>query len=137
MDRILKSTRSSELVYNISQFNQDEKLYAMNTLFPLITEYNEEFKEYYTYRQIYFKWNISSEAYRLHKQYTDFPDSSYYWVYPKGEEPKERHVLFGTYYVQHEIWKHQFPATCEDKKFLIKHFQVLEWVVLYNFQHIH
>ena len=91
----------------------------MNTLFPLITEYNEEFKEYYTYRQIYFKWNINSEAYRLHKQYTDFPDSSYYWVYPKGEEPKERHVLFGTYYVQHEIWKHQFPATCEDKKFLI------------------
>ena len=67
----------------------------MNTLFPLITEYNEEFKEYYTYRQIYFKWNINSEAYRLHKQYTDFPDSSYYWVYPKGEEPKERHVLFG------------------------------------------
>ncbi len=91
----------------------------MNTLFPLITEYNEEFKEYYTYRQIYFKWNINSEAYRLHKQYTDFPDSSYYWVYPKGEEPKERHVLFGTYYIQHEIWKHQFPATCEDKKFLI------------------
>ena len=91
----------------------------MNTLFPLITEYNEEFKEYYTYRQIYFKWNINSEAYRLHKQYTDFPDSSYYWVYPKGEEPKERHVLFGTYYIQHEIWKHQFPATCEDKKYLI------------------
>ena len=91
----------------------------MNTLFPLITEYNEEFKEYYTYRQIYFKWNINSEAYRLHKQYTDFPDPSYYWVYPKGEEPKERHVLFGTYYVQHEIWKHQFPATCEDKKYLI------------------
>ena len=91
----------------------------MNTLFPLITEYNEEFKEYYTYRQIYFKWNINSEAYRLHKQYTDFPDSSYYWVYPKGEEPKERHVLFGTYYIQHEIWKHQFPATCDNKKFLI------------------
>ncbi len=91
----------------------------MNTLFPLITEYNEEFKEYYTYRQIYLKWNINSEAYRLHKQYTDFPDPSYYWVYPKGEEPKERHVLFGTYYIQHEIWKHQFPATCEDKKFLI------------------
>ena len=110
---------SSYLVYNISQFNQDEKIYAMNTLFPLITEYNEEFKEYYTYRQIYFKWNINSEAYRLHKQYTDFPDPSYYWVYPKGEEPKERHVLFGTYYIQHEIWKHQFPSTCEDKKFLI------------------
>ncbi len=91
----------------------------MNTLFPLITEYNEEFKEYYTYRQVFFKWNINSEAYRLHKQYTDFPDSSYYWVYPKGEEPKERHVLFGTYYIQHEIWKRQFPATCEDKKFLI------------------
>ena len=91
----------------------------MNTLFPLITEYNEEFKEYYTYRQVYFKWNINSEAYRLHKQYTDFPDPSYYWVYPKGEEPKERHVLFGTYYVQHEIWKRQFPPTCENKKFLI------------------
>ena len=91
----------------------------MNTLFPLITEYNEEFKEYYTYRQIYFKWNINSEAYRLHKQYTDFPDPSYYWVYPKDEEPKERHVLFGTYYIQHEIWKHQFPATCENKKYLI------------------
>ncbi len=91
----------------------------MNTLFPLITEYNEEFKEYYTYRQIYFKWNINSEAYHLHKQYTDFPDPSYYWVYPKGEEPKKKHVLFGTYYIQHEIWKHQFPATCEDKKFLI------------------
>ncbi len=91
----------------------------MNTLFPLITEYNEEFKEYYTYRQVFFKWNINSEAYHLHKRYTDFPDSTYYWVYPKGEEPKERHVLFGTYYIQHEIWKHQFPETCEDKKFLI------------------
>ena len=116
---VLTTATPEELVYNISQFNQDEKLYAMNTLFPLITEYNEEFKEYYTYRQIYFKWNINSEAYRLHKQYTDFPDPSYYWVYPKGEEPKERHVLFGTYYIQHEIWKHQFPATCEDKKYLI------------------
>ena len=91
----------------------------MNTLFPLITEYNEEFKVYYTYRKVFFNWNINSEAYRLHKQYTDFPDSSYYWVYPKGEEPKERHVLFGTFYVQHEIWKHQFPETCQDKKFLI------------------
>ncbi len=91
----------------------------MNNLFPLITEYNEEFKEYYTYRQVFFKWNINSEAYHLHKQYTDFPDSSYYWIYPKDEEPKERHVLFGTYYIQHEIWKHQFPSTCEDKKYLI------------------
>ena len=110
-DNILNSILSKELIDHISQFTQDEKLYAMNTLFPLITEYNEEFKEYYTYRQVYFKWNINSETYRLHKQYTDFPDSSYYWVYPKGEEPKERHVLFGTYYIQHEIWKHQFPAT--------------------------
>ena len=91
----------------------------MNTLFPLITEYNEEFKEYYTYRQVYFKWNINSEAFHLLKRYNDFPDSSYYWVYPKGQEPREKHVLFGTYYIQHKIWKHQFPATCEDKKFLI------------------
>ena len=58
------------------------------------------------------------EAYHLHKQYTDFPDSFYYWVYPKVKN-LNKDVLFVTNYVQNEIWKHQFSATCEDKIFLI------------------
>ena len=59
-----------------------------------------------------FKWAYSSSAYYLHLQDTVFPNSSYYCVYPKCEESKERHVLFGDL-------ETSVPATCEDKSFLI------------------
>ena len=94
----------------------------MDTLFPLITDHSDEYNENYEYRQIYYHWNVNGLSYKLHKRYNDFPDESYYWVYPRGQEPKEKHILFGTFYIQHEIWKHQFPATCEDKKFLLMPF---------------
>lgn len=55
----------------------------------------------------------------LHHSYDHFPDPSYYWVYSPEEQPPEPHVLLGTYYIQHQIWAHQHPTTCEDKQFLI------------------
>ena len=50
----------------------------------------------------------------------------------KGEEPRERHVFFGAYNIQYDIWKHQFPATYDDKRFVIVLSISLVWIIIHS-----
>jgi hypothetical protein len=50
-------------------------------------------------------------------QFSGWPDESYYWVGIKRDPTDE--VAFESYKAQHEIWKHQHPDNCADKKFAL------------------
>lgn len=51
--------------------------------------------------------------------YRQFPDPTYDWLYYNTTKPKHPSVIPGTYYFQTMIWRHQHPASCEDKKFVL------------------
>lgn len=53
----------------------------------------------------------------LKTNYSDFPHNSYSRLFPSHYD--KNNILLYTYDIQHYIYNHQHPVTCEDKKYLL------------------
>lgn len=100
---------------SLSELDLDDITFTLDTLFPGLTD--EQNRNYATEKSL-----ILDKDVNISKQYVDeykeWPDKSYIWKTPLNQKIGT-YIFPGIKDIQHIIWKHQHPSTCDDKKFLI------------------
>ncbi|KAK8795499.1 hypothetical protein WA158_000156 [Blastocystis sp. Blastoise] len=86
----------------VSNYNSSQIISILDYYYPLQSEYIK-----YIYRSTFFHISFNKDFESINSQYTSFPDDSYYWF---KSNKQDYHPIYGTYYMQHRIWKHQFRS---------------------------
>lgn len=85
---------------------------VMNLLYPYV-EYDD-----YKVRNILFDHTKFVNRTSIQtNDLNDFPDKSYHWLNTSSQSKED--VLFGTFWTQNELYKHQNPDTCDGKTFYL------------------
>lgn len=96
----------------IGKLPDDEIRNVINLLYPYI-DYED-----YKIRNMFFDNSHELRKSYIHSNnFTDFPESSYHWL--KSTSKHKKDVIFGTYWTQDILYRHQNPESCEGKTFYL------------------
>ena len=111
---ISKNIPNSYIWKSLSELDREEILFTLDTLFPNLTN---QYNKYTTDKSFIYDKNLNISS-KYVDENKEWPDQSYIWETPNNQKLGSD-VISGMKDIQHIIWKHQHPMTCNNKYFLI------------------